>query len=153
MAAGNFEHCVNVILGYEGGLSNHPADPGGLTKYGISKTFHPDVDVENLTLEQAKQIYKDEYWDAAGCEDLPEPLDFAVFDASVQHGSYTAKQMLKNAAGMWENMIIQRMERYVRWSKINKAARDNFFFGWMCRLAEVVALCRTKDTLGDIKEA
>ncbi|MCC7220140.1 MAG: peptidoglycan-binding protein, partial [Candidatus Contendobacter sp.] len=31
---GDFQHCIDRILAEEGGQSNHPADPGGLTKFG-----------------------------------------------------------------------------------------------------------------------
>lgn len=141
MSAENFDACVKIILEYEGGESNHPADPGGHTKYGISQTFHLDVDIANLTLDGAKEIYKREYWDRAGCDALSVPLDFAVFDAAVQHGPETAKQMCKKSSGMWENMIMQRMKKYVSWSRINKAARTNFFWGWMNRLYRVIETC------------
>jgi lysozyme family protein len=48
-----FEDIVGAHIEIEGGLVNDPLDPGGMTKYGISKRFNPDVDVENLTIEQA----------------------------------------------------------------------------------------------------
>ncbi len=71
-----------VIYELEGGekYTDDAQDPGGPTKYGIAQNYHEEVDVKNLTEEQAFQIYYDEYW-------LPANLD-AIKDARV------AKQVL-----------------------------------------------------------
>lgn len=58
----NFEMAVNDILLHEGGYINHPTDPGGETKYGISKRSYPNLDIKNLTEEQAVAIYYKDYW-------------------------------------------------------------------------------------------
>jgi lysozyme family protein len=58
-----FERALAFTLRWEGGLSQDPDDPGGTTKYGISARAHPEVDVRNLTLEDAKEIYRKEYWE------------------------------------------------------------------------------------------
>lgn len=47
----------------DGGYTNDPDDPGGETKWGISKRANPDVDIPNLTVQQALEIYKTKYWD------------------------------------------------------------------------------------------
>ncbi len=57
-----FDNAFDLLMEIEGGYVNHPDDPGGVTKYGISKRSHPDVDIENLTEDGAKAIYKAEYW-------------------------------------------------------------------------------------------
>ena len=63
----DFDIAADFVL--TGGLVNEggyepatAADPGGETKYGISKRFHPNVDVRNLTVEGAKEIYRAEFW-------------------------------------------------------------------------------------------
>ena len=33
----NFDKAFELVIGHEGGYSNNPKDPGGETKYGISK--------------------------------------------------------------------------------------------------------------------
>ena len=55
---------IKEVLRREGGakLTKDPDDPGGTTKYGISKRANPDVDVENLTEDEAVLIYLDKYW-------------------------------------------------------------------------------------------
>ena len=47
----------------EGIYSNDPNDPGGETKYGISKLSYPDLDIKNLTLQDAENIYQKDWWD------------------------------------------------------------------------------------------
>jgi lysozyme family protein len=60
----NFDRAFEETLEYEGGYVNDPDDPGGETKFGISKRQYPDLDIPNLTLEQAKEIYYRDYWQA-----------------------------------------------------------------------------------------
>ena len=45
----------------------------------------PDVDIKNLTPDGAAAIYRKHYWDEFRCGELPPGLDFAMFDAAVQH--------------------------------------------------------------------
>ena len=53
---------IENVIKHEGGYVNDPSDPGGETKYGISKKAYPKVDIKNLTLDDAIEIYKDDYW-------------------------------------------------------------------------------------------
>lgn len=87
-----FQHTV----GFEGGYVNHRDDPGGETKYGISKRSYPDVDIAALTLEDAKEIYRRDFWDPF-CAHLPERMGFAVFDAAVNSGPGRALRWLQRA--------------------------------------------------------
>ncbi len=58
----DFEIAIKGVLANEGGYSNNPSDPGGETKFGISKRAYPNVDIANLTLDGAKAIYNRDYW-------------------------------------------------------------------------------------------
>ena len=54
---------ILVILEHEGGLVNDKDDFGGFTNMGITRRRYPDLDIKNLTANQAKQIYYDDfYW-------------------------------------------------------------------------------------------
>ncbi len=57
-----FNKAVRIILAHEGGYVNHPADPGGETNMGISKRSYPDLDIKNLTVAMAKEIYFRDFW-------------------------------------------------------------------------------------------
>jgi len=141
MANGKFNSCVTLTLWLEGGYVNNPNDPGGETKYGISKRAHPNVDIANLTLDEAKEIYLDEYWMPSGCENLPTPLDLCVFDAAVNSGITRAAQWLKECGGDWAHFNILRINRFIKYSIANENARKNFFWGWMNRMFHVNTAC------------
>jgi len=71
---------------HEGGTSYDVNDRGGLTRFGICKKQYPDVDIANLTLEQADEIYIRDYWLKNKCHLMPTPIAIAVFDSSVNCG-------------------------------------------------------------------
>lgn len=92
-----FDRAFEIVIGHEGGLSDDPRDPGGLTRYGISKRAHPTVDVRNLTLAQAKQIYLARYWLPLHADAMPDAVAVQVFDAAVNHGIKAATRMMQRA--------------------------------------------------------
>lgn len=53
---------MDLIVENEGLYSNDPNDPGGETKYGISKASYPDFDIKSLTVDQAYDIYSHDFW-------------------------------------------------------------------------------------------
>lgn len=93
----NFETAFRFTIGHEGGYVNDVRDPGGETKFGISKRSYPGVDIKSLTLEQAQAIYKRDYWQQASCDRMPLKIAVAVFDAAVHHGPKTAVKLLQRA--------------------------------------------------------
>lgn len=101
-----FDRAFEVVIGHEGDLSDDPRDPGGLTRYGISKRAHPTVDVRNLTLAQAKQIYLARYWLPLHADAMPEAVAVQVFDAAVNHGIKPAVRMMQRALGVTVDGII-----------------------------------------------
>lgn len=94
-----FDECLKVILDLEGEPTNDPRDPGGLTKFGIAKRSHPNVDIMNLTKEEAADIYRREYWNPIHGDALPAGLDLLVFDSAINQGVKPAVLMLQLAAG------------------------------------------------------
>jgi hypothetical protein len=113
----NFDKAFEFTVGLEGGYSNDPNDPGGETKYGISKRFNPEVDVKNLTLEQAKDIYRRKYWLPAGCDEAQFPMDICLFDSNVNPQKGGNKELLGMNPDNWQEYMIFRMQRYMRMSK------------------------------------
>ena len=65
-----FDQCFEKVIGFEGGYTLDPKDPGGETNWGISKRAYPSIDIKNLTREGAKEIYKRDYWDRAQCDKI-----------------------------------------------------------------------------------
>lgn len=101
----NFEKCFEFIKQWEGGYVNDPDDLGGETKYGITKRRYPSLDIKNLTLSKAKEIYYNDFWKLAKCDDLPEPLRLLHFDCAVNQGPKTAARMLQMAIGKDEVIV------------------------------------------------
>jgi len=93
----SFDKAFQITVGVEGGYVNDPSDPGGETKYGISHRAYPDIDIKALTLDQARDIYRRDYWQAASCDSMPERIGHLVFDCAVHHGVKTAIKLLQRA--------------------------------------------------------
>jgi len=84
----------------EGGYVNDPNDPGGETKYGISKRSYPDVDIKNLTPDGAKAIYDRDFWQPIEADKLPDSVSFQALDFAVNAGIGTAIRKLQAAIGV-----------------------------------------------------
>jgi lysozyme family protein len=108
----SWARAIAFVLSEEGGYISDPNDPGGETNMGISKRFHPTLDIKNLTIDQAKSVYFTDYWLAAGCQNLPEGLDLMHFDCAVNEGVSTANAILATAAWSVAEYAAQRIVRY-----------------------------------------
>lgn len=116
-----FEAALEQILYYEGGYVDDPRDNGGETNMGISKRAHPDVDIKNLTVEQAGAIYKRDYWDRSKCDQFPPAVAIWVFDTAVNAGNSRAARQLQQAAGVKVDGIIGP----ITIGAVNKAFEDD----------------------------
>lgn len=99
---------VSLILGLEGGYVNDPNDPGGETKWGISKAAYPRVDIKNLTRDGAIAIYEQDYWRHTGgkLEDIDPDIAIIVFDWGVNSGVKTAVMKLQEALHVAQDGVI-----------------------------------------------
>lgn len=93
----DFDKAFEIVVGLEGGYVNDPKDPGGETKYGIAKRYHPNIDIANLSLSQAKSIYLVEYWNIARCDDVADGLKLIQFDTAVNMSPEDAITLLQRA--------------------------------------------------------
>ncbi|MEN2997548.1 MAG: glycosyl hydrolase 108 family protein [Brevinematia bacterium] len=95
-----FTRFFEDILKHEGGYVNHPADKGGETKYGISKRAYPNLDIKNLTKEQAMEIYYRDYWIKSNANEIAEysfQIATKYCDIAINMGISTARMLLRNA--------------------------------------------------------
>jgi len=97
---------INFVLEQEGGYVNDPNDPGGETRYGISKKSFPDLDIKNLTIQQAKEIYRIYYWTPCKCDELPTMFAIALFDSAVNQGVGTAIRIMQRAVSVKDDGVI-----------------------------------------------
>ena len=93
-----FLRAVEVVLEHEGGYVHDPRDPGGETKWGISHRSYPDLDIANLTREDAAAIYYRDWWQRYGYGRLrDDAVATKVFDMAVNMGPATAHRLLQEA--------------------------------------------------------
>lgn len=107
-----FDIVFKNLIHHEGGFQNNRGDKGnwtggniGLgenkgTKFGISAKAYPDLDIKNLTLEDAKEIYRRDYWKKIQGEKLGPGLDNLVMDIAVNAGPQKGARYLQQALGL-----------------------------------------------------
>ncbi|MFZ5690684.1 MAG: glycoside hydrolase family 108 protein [Pseudomonadota bacterium] len=108
MAASNYDASLARVLKHEGGYSNHPSDPGGPTNFGITihdyrryiKANGTAADVRAMKRDDAAKIYRERYWHALRCDELPAGLDYAVFDYGVNSGIARAAKVMQRLLGL-----------------------------------------------------
>jgi len=113
-----FEQAFERLIGHEGKFTDDKNDRGNWTtgiigkgilkgtKYGISAMTYPDLDIKNLSLDQAKEIYKRDWWDKLNADNLDPAIVFQVWDFAINAGMGTAKRKLQKSVGMAEDGII-----------------------------------------------
>lgn len=113
-----FERMFNELIGSEGGYSDNPKDAGnwtggkqGLgvlkgTKYGVSAAAYPNLDIKNLTLADAKYIFRRDYWDKCKCDLLPDCVCVLVADFAYNSGCNRAIKILQKTLGVKTDGII-----------------------------------------------
>ena len=154
-----FNKIIDVVLEHEGGYVNDPKDPGGETNFGIAKRSHPDEDIKNLTKEDAKRIYYQDYWMKNRVPQIPDQLKHIYFDMCVNQGRSRAVKILQQTAnakgaglivdgglgpktvGALENVELERVRAYrIKYYAdlvTRKPNLEKFYFGWFRRALEV----------------
>lgn len=96
----DFSLAILVVLQHEGGAiyTDDPQDPGGGTKYGISHKSYPDLDIRNLKLEQAEDIYRHDFWNPLRLDEVQnQTLATKILDTCVNMGCTTGIKLLQQA--------------------------------------------------------
>lgn len=93
----NFSEAIVTILKHEGGYVNDKDDPGGETKYGISKKSFPQYDIKNLSIDDAKDIYRRHFWDKSKSDKIKKELRLDYFDMCVNMGQGNAVKIIQKA--------------------------------------------------------
>lgn len=105
-----FDAAFELLLGHEGGFSDHAADPGGKTRFGVTEATAREVgyrgDMQELPLDLAKRIYKDRYWDKVRADELPAEIRYILFDSAVNSGPKQAILWLQRAAGVTADGVL-----------------------------------------------
>ena len=89
-----YDQAFDVLMENEGGYVNHPADPGGETKYGICKKYNPDIDVKSITLDFAKDYYYQKFWLPMYERIKDRRIAIKLFDISVHVGKSRLRELI-----------------------------------------------------------
>lgn len=145
-----FDILVGIILKNEGGYVNDPDDPGGETKYGITKQRYPNLDIRNLTREQAKEIYRTDFFIPMDVERVyndTNSLNLALqyFDFGVNAGINRAKNLLveslkikQKEGGNLVSIYKDLRRQYYKDLTIKKPVMVKFLKGWLNRVDKTV---------------
>lgn len=163
MAAGCFDKCHEVTAKWEGGWSNHKADPGGATMYGVTQAVYdsyrvarnkPKRSVRFIALEEALTIYKVNYWASAGCERLHAGVDLAHYDCAVNSGVGRARKLLAASVGDAPHLTVKKYCAKRLGFVQGLRTWKTFGRGWSRRIADIEAkgvawaLAGSANTLG-----
>lgn len=114
----SFETTFSRTIGHEGKFQANPKDRGNWTggkegvgelkgtKWGLAAMTYPHLDIANITLEQAKEIYYNDWWLKLKMERWPNVMKYQLFDAAFNHGTGRANQFLQFAARVKDDGII-----------------------------------------------
>ncbi len=143
----NFKKAMVRMFNREKEYNNSKYDLGGETNLGITigtlndyKRKHQDfenVDIKNITKDQAMRIYYDEYWKKSGADKIKDKdLAYVHFDATVNHGLGNSRRFLKESGGDFDKYIEIRKKYYNDIVK-NKPEQERHIRGWLNRLDEI----------------
>lgn len=141
---------IERLIDREGGYVNHPQDPGGETKYGITKRTYPDLDIKNLSRERARAIYVSDFYLRYNLDKIgdlrtaewildwlvhsgPSAIRWIQHELRIQADGVVGPQTLGALAKMKDpkDILRWRLERLVR------LTGHPFILGWVRRLREL----------------
>jgi|SRR3990167_1681605 len=111
----NFDDAFDRLMGHEGGEVDNSSDPGGYTKYGISKRSYPGEDIAAMTKERAKIIFRRDFWDRINADNLTDGIAWQAVDFAYHSGPETAVRYLQRALGVADDGV---------WGPVSQAATE-----------------------------
>lgn len=154
----NFNDSINVVLKNEGGYADNPLDKGGETNFGISTARYPDLDIRSLTKDDAKKIYKRDFWDknrlylirnqkianlsldtivhhGRGVRILQKALNKSGKNVTVDNkmGPQTRGALNSVAPNLFLNNAVDERVKYMRELIGNDPSQKVFLTGWLRR--------------------
>ena len=119
-----FDDAIAFVFEAEGGYTMDPKDPGGETMFGISRVHAPawkgwavvdakkkepdfpaSVNADADLKDQAKEIYRLNFWEPLRCEELPYGLALGLFDMGVNQGVGTAIKIFQRTLGVKDDGV------------------------------------------------
>lgn len=129
----SFDGAVDSLISREGGYSRKDGKSGAPVNFGINQKANPDIDVAKLTKEQAKEIYRERYWNAIGGDNLAPAVAVVALDAAALQGPGVAKQLIEDSNGDPDIMIEMRRKQLTMIATADPEQQP-FLEGWLKRL-------------------
>lgn len=105
-----FDECFAALLQHEGDYVDHPDDPGGKTRFGVTEAVARAAgfqgDMRELPLDLAKAIYRQRFWDAVRADELPAEVRYLVFDGAAASGVRQSTLWLQRALKVVDDGVI-----------------------------------------------
>jgi len=171
-----FDLAFQWLLTEEGGYVNDARDNGGVTNHGVTigtlrrwrreqgkSDDLTEKDVRELTLTEARLIYKTWYWDPIRGDELPFGLALVMFDGSVHSGPRRSIMFLQQAlrlsaadgvlgprtmAALRRGDTLELCRKVLGRRGVFLSGHEDFAvygFGWLTRLLDVYERARKLD--------
>lgn len=148
------------LMKYEGGYVNDPDDPGGETKFGISKRAYPKLNIKELTEAVAMDIFYIDYYTPLKCSEFTdEKTAWQVFDFGVNAGMKRSAKLIQSIVNAYPDgkigkktlnlingfhedyplhiyFMSKRLMYYLNLTERNSRMRK-FLKGWIFRCLEI----------------
>lgn len=144
------QEIINGVIEREGGYVNHPDDPGGETKFGISKRAYPELDIRNLSVSKAREIYYRDYWKRYRLDRISDHRTAGwVMDWVVNSGSQAIRSIQRELKLTVDGIVGQETldalnalddpKKILKWrlTFFAKLTKHPFIVGWINRLIEL----------------
>ena len=140
------------------GYSIDPNDPGGETKYGLSKTANPDINIKSLNWATAQYIYYNRYWVPSKCDYMPGRIGALMFDSAVNVGITEAAKFLQRSLSVVDdgnigpitlaavntvdpivlcNSICDQRIHYYNLIVAHRPSQNEYLKGWLNRVSDI----------------
>ncbi len=156
MSYQNFEKALNFLFPSEGGYNNDKDDMGGPTNMGVTQYTYNNYrrkhnlqpkDVKNITRDEAKKIYYEDYWLTSGADKAADPrMGILLFDTAVLHGPGKAREFYNSSGGNISKFLEIRRKSYD--SIVAKYPQQRKFYqGWQNRVTNLQNYLKNIDTI------
>ena len=104
-----FQAFTDEVIRIEGGYVNDPDDPGGETKYGITKRLAVSQGYKGRMIDMnhtdAKEIYRKAFWNASLASAIMNDASFNIYLLSIHSGNKQAILILQRAIGVKDDGV------------------------------------------------
>lgn len=151
-----FDQSFDRVINHEGNFQNANGDRGNWTggkvgvgklvgtKFGLAAMTYPDLDIPNLTLDQAKEIYYRDWWVKLEMDLFKPALSYQMFDAAINHGMHNASAMLQRAVGVADDGVLGPATKRA----IDIMPLNDMLEYFLSERLEFMTYCGTWDTFG-----